>query len=234
MRYKTFYVSAEAHGAGDISDMAGVLRSEKSILELPDYINQDIGMTNAGEDIDQYINVIGIVSKYADDKIAQIKDQLQNEDYDAFTIDVHALKSNAATVGAMQLSDKAKALETAGKTGDIETIKRDAPVFIEEYAAFAADLKKCLDYEAEIRASEASDEEEKMTYMSAGDDEYMNTFSEIESAIAESRYDDTRDLLGVLEFFELPPVTAHAVASMKEASEAGDWQTILAIIKKLR
>ncbi len=229
----TYTINSEAHGAGDISDMAGVLRNEKSILELPNYINQDIGMTNAGDDIDQYINVIGIVSKYADDKIAQIKEQLRNEDYNAFTIDVHALKSNAATVGAMQLSDKAKALETAGKTGNIEIIKRDSGAFIEEYSVFAEDLKKCLDYEAEIRAAKAPEAEEK-TYMSAGDDEYMNTFSEIESAIGEARYDDIRDLLGVLEFFELPPVTTHAVASMKEACEAGDWQTILAIIKKLR
>ena len=159
---------------------------------------------------------------------------MQNEDYERYTIEVHALKSNAATVGAMELSGKAKALEDAGKTGDIETIKRDTDGFLEEYKVFADDLKKCMEYESELSGENAAQAETVQTFMSAADEEYMKTFEEIESAIGEGRYADVNDLLGVLEFFELPPTVAEAVASMKEAAGTQDFAGVLDIVRKLR
>lgn len=44
-------------------------------------------------------------------------------------------------LGALELSDMAKALETAGKNGDADTIKKDTPKLLEEYRA----LEKALD-----------------------------------------------------------------------------------------
>ena len=214
--------------------MKGVLKNEKAVLELPDYVDQEIGLTNAGEDIAQYREVIGIVFKYAKEKLATVRELFDNEDYERYTIEVHALKSNAATVGAMKLADKAKALEDAGKTGDIETIKRDTDAFLEEYAVFAEDLRKCIDYEAEMSGDTAAREEQKQTFMSAADEEYLKTFEEIESALGDARYEDINDLLGVLEFFELPPVVAHAVGSMRDAAAAQDWAGVLDIVRKLR
>ncbi len=230
----TYTINAEEHGTGDVSDMKGVLKNDRAVLELPDYVDQSIGMTNAGEDIAQYREVIGIVYKYAHEKLDTVKELLKNEDYQRYTIEVHALKSNAATVGAMSLADKAKALEDAGKTGDIETIKRDTDGFLTEYAAFADDLKKCMDYEAEMSGEDAGDTAAKQTFMSAADEEYLSTFEEIENALGEARYEDTNDLLGVLEFFDLPPVVAHAVGAMREAAAAQDWAGVLDIVRKLR
>ena len=230
----SYTINAENRETGDVSDMKGVLKNEKAVLELPDYVDQEIGLTNAGEDIDQYREVIGIVFKYADEKVATVKELLKNEDYPRYTIEVHALKSNAATVGAMKLAEKAKALEDAGKTGDIETIKRDTEAFLEEYTAFAGDLRKCMEYESELSGGNAAGDDQKQTFMSAADEEYLSTFAEIESALGDSRYEDINDLLGVLEFFELPPVVAHAVGSMKEAAAAQDWAGVLDIVRKLR
>ncbi|MCR5428371.1 MAG: response regulator [Lachnospiraceae bacterium] len=230
----TYTINAEEHGTGDVSDMKGVLKNDRAVLELPDYVDQSIGMTNAGEDIAQYREVIGIVYKYAHEKLDTVKELLKNEDYQRYTIEVHALKSNAATVGAMKLADKAKALEDAGKTGDIETIKRDTDGFLTEYAAFADDLKKCMDYEAEMSGEDAGDTDAKQTFMSAADEEYLSTFEEIENALGDARYEDTNDLLGVLEFFDLPPVVAHAVGAMREAAAAQDWAGVLDIVRKLR
>ena len=230
----TYTINAENRETGDVSDMKGVLKNEKAVLELPDYVDQEIGMTNAGEDIAQYREVIGIVFKYAKEKLETVKELFDNEDYPRYTIEVHALKSNAATVGAMKLADKAKALEDAGKTGDIETIRRDTGAFLEEYAAFAEDLRKCMEYESEMSGENAAQEDSKQTFMSAADEEYLNTFAEIESALGDSRYEDINDLLGVLEFFELPPVVAHAVGTMKEAAAAQDWAGVLDIVRKLR
>jgi len=47
-----------------------------------------------------------------------------------YTIYVHALKSASASIGAKELSEKAKALEAAGKQGDFAYIKQNNPDFL--------------------------------------------------------------------------------------------------------
>lgn len=227
----TYTISAEINETGRLSELAEEVLPTKRVLELPEYIDQKIGMTNAGEDLGQYRSVVEIVYKYADEKVAKIRELLKAEDYPNYTIEVHALKSNAATVGAMRLSEKARALETAGKEGNVSVIKRDSDGFLSEYEQFAADLKKCLEHESVEGTSSPA---ETPGSMSAEDNEYMMTFDEIETSIKESRYDDAMDLFGVLEFFDLPPVTAHAVKTMKNAAEQGDFAYVLEIIGKLR
>ena len=48
----------------------------------------------------------------------------QEESLNTYRIDVHSLKSNAATVGALQLSETARTSEFAAKDKDIEKIKQ--------------------------------------------------------------------------------------------------------------
>ena len=50
-----------------------------------------------------------------------------------YAIKVHALKSTALTIGAEQLSNCAKMLEKAGKTGDVEYIKKNHAMLIDMY-----------------------------------------------------------------------------------------------------
>ena len=67
------------------------------------------------------------------EKIAEIKECLKNKNYSLYTIHVHALKSALANIGAMDISDAAKALEK----GD--------PKFIKEHTdKFLTDLKQLL------------------------------------------------------------------------------------------
>jgi HPt (histidine-containing phosphotransfer) domain-containing protein len=47
----------------------------------------------------------------------------------AFTAQVHAIKSAAGTIGAAEVSKEAAALEAAGKSGDMETIREGLPEF---------------------------------------------------------------------------------------------------------
>jgi signal transduction histidine kinase/CheY-like chemotaxis protein len=47
----------------------------------------------------------------------------------SFVIHVHGIKSAARTIGAMEVSEKAAALETAGKAGDMDTIRKLLPEF---------------------------------------------------------------------------------------------------------
>ncbi|MCL1957832.1 MAG: ATP-binding protein, partial [Fibromonadales bacterium] len=63
-------------------------------------------------------------------KIKEIKECLETENYSLYTIYIHALKSASASVGALDLSEKAKLLEKAGKQGDFTYIKHNTSKFL--------------------------------------------------------------------------------------------------------
>lgn len=56
----------------------------------------------------------------------------EDEVLDRYRIEVHGLKSNMASVGAVMLAEQAKELEEAAKGFDRERIRKQHPVFLEE------------------------------------------------------------------------------------------------------
>jgi signal transduction histidine kinase/CheY-like chemotaxis protein len=62
-----------------------------------------------------------------------------------FTIQVHALKSASAAIGAEEVSRRAAALESAGKAGDLNAIGEELPVFYERLKATAEALRASLE-----------------------------------------------------------------------------------------
>ena len=230
----TYTIIADVNEAQNPGELARELLPRKRILELPDYIDQTVGMKNAGDDIDQYFNVIGIVYRYADEKIAKIRALLEAEDYKNYTIEVHALKSNAATIGAMKLADFARSLEEAGKRGDNDKIRRNSDRLLQWYEVFKDDLAKCIEREKIAGDWPEDNAAAEQTAMSADTEEYMQTFEEIAAAVREARHADAQDLFNVLDFFELPQDMADRVSEMKAAAEDGRWQTVLDIIAALK
>ena len=67
--------------------------------------------------------LLAIFYKDGFSKIEILNKCLEVQDYNLYTIHVHALKSASANVGAANISESAKALEDAGKRGDFEFIK---------------------------------------------------------------------------------------------------------------
>ncbi len=61
----------------------------------------------------------------------------EDKDLTAYGIKVHSMKSSAALVGAVDLSDEAKELERAADDNDIEFIERGHTAFTEHYARIA-------------------------------------------------------------------------------------------------
>ncbi|SDB10063.1 hybrid sensor histidine kinase/response regulator [Butyrivibrio sp. INlla16] len=73
-----------------------------------------------------------------------IEKSLADGDIELYTTKVHALKSSSLSIGMKDFSARAKALELAGKSNDIETIKRDTPDFLKSYREFREDLLAIL------------------------------------------------------------------------------------------
>ena len=80
-----------------------------------------------------FIFVIDGNNLYIKDNISEIKYYLLEEDFKEYTVLVHSIKSSARMIGAISVSDRAKALESAAKENDIVYLKDIYPKFIKEY-----------------------------------------------------------------------------------------------------
>ena len=101
------------------------------VFEHPE-LNVKKGIDYCG-DAEDYIFALDTFELSVDSKAEQIEKNLKENDIEAYTINVHSLKSTSGSIGAEHLSQKAKELEFAGKEGDSEKIKRDTPALLEEY-----------------------------------------------------------------------------------------------------
>ncbi|MGN0319213.1 MAG: ATP-binding protein [Lachnospira sp.] len=78
------------------------------------------------------------------DKSAIIEQYFESRDWDNYRIMVHALKSTSMTIGAVSISEIAKALETAVKAGDENYVISHHNEVMEQYKGLLGELKKVL------------------------------------------------------------------------------------------
>jgi signal transduction histidine kinase/CheY-like chemotaxis protein/HPt (histidine-containing phosphotransfer) domain-containing protein len=103
------------------------------------------GLANVGGALEGYREILGAFLEDADDKLRELKELPGQGDLRVFTIRVHGVKSAAAAIGAEELSRKARALETAGKAGDLETIREGFPAFYRDLGETARAIRAALE-----------------------------------------------------------------------------------------
>lgn len=92
-----------------------------------------IGLLKSEELLIQSLANFKDLLKYIPEKLITILNSIeQGENLSNYRIEVHALKSTAATVGALLLSKLARLLEVAAAKGEIEKIKVLNPILLEE------------------------------------------------------------------------------------------------------
>ncbi|WP_049946307.1 hybrid sensor histidine kinase/response regulator [Butyrivibrio sp. WCD2001] len=87
-----------------------------------------------------YMDALEFFANATERNASVIEKSLADGDIELYTTKVHALKSSSLSIGMKDFSARAKALELAGKSNDIETIKRDTPDFLKSYREFREDL----------------------------------------------------------------------------------------------
>lgn len=96
-------------------------------------INVDKGLDYCCGEEDFYLEMLQIFHAQGEEKMQEIADLYEAANWKDYAIKVHALKSTSLTIGAEQLSEHAKALEQAGKSGDVEYIKKHHPSLLRLY-----------------------------------------------------------------------------------------------------
>ncbi len=105
-----------------------------------------------GLDVETAVRALGSTALY--DKIASeyyrsgaekhdgIMAAYANEDWNDYTIRVHALKSSSRQIGAMELGSMAETMEKAGKAGDIDAIRAGNSQTMVKFLKLLSDLSE--------------------------------------------------------------------------------------------
>lgn len=91
------------------------------------------GMKYSGDDEDLYREVLSDYMDTIEEKADVIEKAVEDGDIETYTIEVHSLKSISKSIGAMELSELAKDLETHGKNEEWGPIIARTPTLLTMY-----------------------------------------------------------------------------------------------------
>ena len=128
-------IKPKAAGSGSVAGEGGF---DASVIDYDD-LDPETALKALGSAA-LYEKILEEYYRSGEDKYAGIKQSYDNEDWENYTIRVHALKSSSRQVGALKLGNMAEELEKAGKASDIDTIKSRTDDTLKEYNAFLTAL----------------------------------------------------------------------------------------------
>ena len=126
----------------------GVKKDNREIVvddSIATFIDTKVGLSFIGNNIDTYMSILKTYVEKGRDKNVQIDEMFEAADWKNYVIEVHALKSSSLSIGASELSEKAKKLELSGKAGDINYITNNHKEMIDLYREVLAAGETLLD-----------------------------------------------------------------------------------------
>ena len=125
--------------------------AEKEALEKKPSLSFDIqgvdtekGMAMTGGTEESYRIVLTMFYRDAQERLPLLQKAPSAQTLDKFITQVHALKSAAASIGAMDLSHKAARLEAAGKAEDIDGIQKNLGSFAKQLDELVKNIQAAL------------------------------------------------------------------------------------------
>jgi CheY-like chemotaxis protein len=165
------------------------------------------GGTDAG-----YRKVLASFRKDALDRLPLLERVPGEPELSLFTINVHALKSAAATIGAASVSQEAAELEAAGKAGDMARITERLPRFYRDLQNMAGQIERALQEgmpgEAEGGTGSAGN---------AGSGSCAPLFTGLAEALKQEDMGAIQRILGELESKPLDPETKEIISRISNA-----------------
>ena len=106
---------------------------------------------------EMYLDVLKIYYDSYDDVSSELNRLMAEENFELFTIKIHALKSSSRIIGAKDLGDFAQRLEDAGKSGNYDLIRNDHVKFMSDYSLLREKLSKVFVKEDKNKPLASSD-----------------------------------------------------------------------------
>ncbi|MBR5909924.1 MAG: Hpt domain-containing protein, partial [Schwartzia sp.] len=189
-------------------------------LLASDAFDVKAGLQFCGSEED-YLEVLHVFQESAAENADDIRRFFETKDWKNYTTKVHALKSSARLVGALELSERAKRLEAAGDRLDTEEIEKDTPGLIDLY-------RSC----AEALAPRAEPEQNDADLPEIDDASLAEAYEAIKELAASFDYDSIQLVLAELAKNRVPEDKAERHARIVEAAKKPDWDALKGILEE--
>ena len=105
-------------------------RDPRREYPLIDGVDIQYGVMMTGGTIEKYRSILKVFVNSIEERLPVIQTRVEKENLDAFTINIHAIKSSCAVIGAKSLSKKADRLETAARNAELDFLEKNTGEFI--------------------------------------------------------------------------------------------------------
>lgn len=147
---------------------------KQDVLQQLSFLDTQTGLMYCGDSEEFYLEIL---NSYCDgDKTQELCGFFDEEDWDAYRISIHALKSTSLSIGALTLSEEAKQLEQAAKEKDAAWIREHHAETMEHYQNLLAQIREVLQGtpEASAEADSNTDADVQQGRILIVDDDAMN------------------------------------------------------------
>ena len=117
--------------------------SQRSRLEQLG-LDTETGLSYCADDMDFYIEMLHAFEGESDEKTAGLDESFEKKDWQLYRVQVHAMKTNLRTIGATELSGKAKDLEAAAKEEDISFLTEHHEELLRACRKLAEEIEGCI------------------------------------------------------------------------------------------
>ncbi len=150
----------QTRGGGWIDSLQS---GNNNLLKFQDIIIEGINTDEVAEhssaSIEEFNELLALYCLDGKRKLEVLRDLWEEQDYKAYGIEVHALKSASANVGAMQVSNRAREQENAVKREDYTFVDSHAEKLLAEYEEQLIHIQAYLDAEHKAKHREKKDKD---------------------------------------------------------------------------
>ncbi|MBO4396208.1 MAG: response regulator [Eubacterium sp.] len=166
--------------------------------------------------------ILDIFYETIDETADEIEELYQDENWEDYTIQVHALKSSARIVGALDLGEEAFAMEMAGKNRDLDYIHENHEQLMEHYRHFKDVLSDIYE--------ESADEPEEAEKETAGEVTIAGWYERIRAGAEEMDIDMLEAVFEEVREYSLPAEDAERMRELEHLAGTFDYDTITEIL----
>ncbi|MCR4955399.1 MAG: response regulator [Lachnospiraceae bacterium] len=200
---------------------------ESSLQDNLEWLNEvegvslEDGIKNSGG-ISSFNFALNLFYDTIDENSKVIEDAYKEGDIKLYTVKVHALKSSARIIGAMELSELCRKLEEAGNKRDMIFIDANTKVLLKKYREYKDKLAR-LDEENAV--TEDVDKEP------IPDSELEAAYVALREVIPQMDYDAVEMIINELKEYKLSEKDEEKIAKLGKLLKTFDWDAMENVIE---
>ncbi len=205
------------NGDDDFNDASATIPEDSFLHELKEVDLKEAVINCGGPEVLE--NVVRDFLMTIDTKADSIESFLNEGDVRNYTVLVHALKSSARLIGAMELSKLAAELEQDGNDGNLLALYEKTPKLLDMYRGYKENLKAAID--------DDSDKPE------IPKEDLIRAFKDLRELAEAYNYDAIEYILDMLKEYSIPMEEKENYNKIKQYVMAVDRDGLLELLESI-